>query len=63
VETRAAIASTFARREKHPSPPDLPAPPVSWTKEFAALAREACLGTTELSAAFNLLNRFYQSLH
>jgi hypothetical protein len=61
-ETRAAVSTTFARRGKHAAPDELLPPPRVWAKEFAALANEACLSTTDLSEAFMILSRFYHAL-
>jgi nucleotidyltransferase AbiEii toxin of type IV toxin-antitoxin system len=62
AETRAAVFSTFTRRGKHTAPDELLPPPRDWVKEFTALSKEASLSTTDLSEAFTILSRFYQTL-
>jgi hypothetical protein len=47
----AAVAATFARRHTHPIPERLLAPPVEWTRPFAALAAECGLDHTAITAS------------
>jgi hypothetical protein len=62
AKVRSAVAATFARRATHPLPQELPHPPPAWEKEFAAMATEAQLSTTNLSEAFEILNGFFGTL-
>jgi hypothetical protein len=58
-EVRSALNATFTIRGTHPMPTALPAPPATWAKDFPAMAGEAGLSTTDVSAAFAILARFW----
>jgi hypothetical protein len=58
---RAAIDSTFQRRETHPVPDVVPAPPSGWAKPFAALAAECGLDHT-LSTSHERVQAFWRSI-
>ena len=58
-EIRAALAATFSTRKTHPLPVALSPPPDRWTSEFAAMAAEAGLSTTDCLDAFALLASFW----
>jgi Nucleotidyl transferase AbiEii toxin, Type IV TA system len=62
AQVRAAIAATFATRSTHPQPASLPPPPEIWRAEFAGMAAEARLSTTEYREAFAILERFWDTL-
>jgi hypothetical protein len=47
---RPAVNATFTRRHTHPIPVNVPAPPSSWTKPFAALAAECGVHYTPATA-------------
>lgn len=57
-----AINQTFARRNIHPVPEHLPAPPASWAEPYERLAREAGLSAVGLVAAMENLSRFWDDL-
>ena len=57
-----AIRETFARRDAHPVPRELSAPPPSWVSEFPALAQQADLSTPDLNAAFEVVARYFSRL-
>lgn len=40
VRLRSSIESTFAHRDSHPMPTELPAPPAEWAPQFRRLADE-----------------------
>ena len=56
-----AVEATFARRDTHPVPKELPPPPESWTRDFAGMATEAQLGARSLEDGFALLQRFWEN--
>jgi hypothetical protein len=56
-----ALLLTFERRETHPLPEVLDAPPSEWTIQFQALAAE-CWMQPELGAAFDRLAKFYEEV-
>ena len=61
TQLRDAIIATFTTRGTHPQPDELPSPPASWKGEFAAMAAEAKVSTTDYLAAFQLLQTFWVS--
>ncbi len=58
-----AIRETFRRREAHPVPRELAAPPIAWASEFPALAEQAGLSTQVLNAAFEILAAYFNRLN
>ncbi|MGD8450874.1 MAG: nucleotidyl transferase AbiEii/AbiGii toxin family protein [Phycisphaerae bacterium] len=58
-----AIRETFTRRDAHPVPSELAAPPISWASEFPALAEQADLSTADLDAAFEVLAAYFHRLN
>jgi len=62
AEVRAAVRTTFERRNTHPVPFELPDPPAAWADEFTALAAEAQLRATTLAAAIGVLRGFWQQV-
>ncbi len=60
-KSSAAIAATFKRRNTHPVPKKLEAPPASWSAPFAELAGECGL-SSEIGAAYAEAERYYSSL-
>jgi len=56
-----ALNLTFERRETHPLPAVLDAPPSEWTIPFQALATE-CGMQPDLAAAFERVAKFYQDV-
>jgi hypothetical protein len=56
-----ALNLTFERRETHPLPAVLDAPPSEWTIPFQALATE-CGMQPDLAAAFERVAKFYQEV-
>jgi hypothetical protein len=56
-----ALHLTFERRETHPLPAVLDAPPSEWTIPFQALATE-CGMQPDLAAAFARVAKFYQEV-
>jgi hypothetical protein len=62
VQVRRALEVTFATRNTHPLPASLASPPESWKTDFAAMASEAQLSTTDYLAAFAILTRFWEAL-
>lgn len=62
VDIRAAVNATFSARHTHPIPELLAAPPSAWVDEFAAMAAEVRLLTTDLDAGFAKLLAFWQTL-
>ena len=54
-----ALHLTFERRETHPLPAVLDAPPSEWTIPFQALAKE-CGMQPDLAAAFERVGKFYE---
>ncbi|MCL2645565.1 MAG: nucleotidyl transferase AbiEii/AbiGii toxin family protein [Phycisphaerales bacterium] len=60
ADVNAAVHTTFAKRDTHPIPVELPDPPARWSDEFTALAAEAHLQATTLSAAIGVLRVFWQ---
>ncbi len=59
AKVAAALHATFEARQTHPLPRALPLPPESWRDDFAALAAEAQLATTDLRDGFAILQRFW----
>lgn len=57
-----AVKATFARRNTHPVPLDLPDPPAVWADEFSTLAAEARLQGSTPSAAIHTLRAFWQQV-
>lgn len=57
----AAVATTFARRETHTVPTDLPAPASVWEKPFVALAAECGMVHT-LTSAYERVATYWRSL-
>lgn len=55
------LRQTFARRDTHPVPRTLEAPPASWTAPFAALAEECALEVS-ISEAFADLTGYVDGL-
>lgn len=62
ADVRAAVQTTFARRNTHPIPVDLPDPAPVWAEEFSAMASEAQLRATTLTAAIGVLRGFWQQV-
>lgn len=62
-DMRAALDTTFATRSSHALQAQMPAPPHEWAAEFASLATEVQLSTTELDAAFAKLAEYFHTLH
>jgi hypothetical protein len=62
AQVRPALDATFATRNTHPLPRALPSPPESWQADFAAMAAEARLSTTDYLAGFAILSRFWETL-
>ena len=58
-DVRRALEATFSTRATHPLPKTLPPPPGEWRTEFAGMAAEAGLSTTEYLEAFAILERFW----
>jgi hypothetical protein len=58
-ELAAALRATFSTRTTHPLPVSLPPPPESWRDNFAAMATEARLSTTNLQQGFAILEQFW----
>jgi len=54
-----AIRATFSTRNTHPVPTSLLPPPESWHDDFAVMAAEARLSTTDLLHGFAILDRFW----
>ncbi|MES2572423.1 MAG: nucleotidyl transferase AbiEii/AbiGii toxin family protein [Verrucomicrobiota bacterium] len=59
---RRDLADTFNRRNTHPLPPTLKAPPNFWRLPFARMARE-CGINPEIDLQFQKVSVFYQPLH
>lgn len=55
---RAALEQTFAFRNTHPVPEQLPAPPPSWEAPYAAIAKEDRLRWLSLAEAFKAASAF-----
>jgi hypothetical protein len=62
ARVRAALAATFATRNTHPLPELLPPPPEAWRGDFAAMAAEARLSTTDYLEGFAVLRQFWNIL-
>jgi hypothetical protein len=62
AEVNTAIHTTFARRNTHPIPVDLPDPPAIWAHEFTALADETQVRARTLTAAVGVLRGFWQQV-
>lgn len=56
-----ALQSTFAVRGTHPLPQSLPSPPAHWSVDFPAMATEAGLSTTDLAAAFQIVQTYWSA--
>lgn len=56
-----ALLATFSTRGSHPLPRKLPPPPEGWTEDFAPMAAEAGLATTNYLEAFSVLERFWEA--
>ena len=50
---------TFETRKTHLLPKTLTAPPASWEADFAGMAEEAKLSTTDYLSAFAILDHFW----
>jgi hypothetical protein len=59
---RAAVAATFAARQTHALPSELPAPPAAWESPFRRQAQELELGYTDLQVAFWAAGSFLNPL-
>jgi hypothetical protein len=57
----AALHATFAKRKSHPLPRSLTAPPDEWNRDFPAMAAQVELTTTDLRAAFEILDVYWNS--
>jgi hypothetical protein len=55
---RQAVEATFAARNTHPIPAELPAPPGSWAQPFRKMADETCLPWRELGDAMIAAQQF-----
>jgi hypothetical protein len=62
AQVRVALEATFATRKTHPLPESLPPPPESWKADFAAMAVEARLSTTDYLEGFAVLKQFWAAL-
>jgi hypothetical protein len=62
AKVRAALEGTFATRNTHVLPKSLPRPPESWRADFATMAAEARLSTTDYLEGFAIFERFWGSL-
>ena len=62
VLVRQALVATFARRQTHPLPRELPPPPEAWRTAFAALAAECGIAAATLEAAYAVLATYWRSL-
>jgi hypothetical protein len=56
-----ALSLTFDRRQTHPIPASLPAPPADWQKPFTVLAKECALPES-MDQAFQRVEAFLRSL-
>jgi hypothetical protein len=61
-ESTAALRATFDTRGTHALPPELPRPPAVWQDDFAALATEVGLSTTDLAVAFERVAAFWRGM-
>jgi hypothetical protein len=59
ADFRGALEATFSTRATHPLPKTLQPPPAEWRTEFARMAAEAGLSTTEYLEAFAILEHFW----
>jgi len=59
---RAALRRAFGSTRSHAWPTALPAPPVAWRTDFAALAEEAGLPQQDLAAAFERFGDFWRTM-
>lgn len=59
---RDAIMETFRRRARRALPDRLPPPPEAWRDEFAVMAAETGIATTELETAFAALVEYWDRL-
>ncbi|MFI5380888.1 MAG: nucleotidyl transferase AbiEii/AbiGii toxin family protein [Tepidisphaerales bacterium] len=61
-EVATAVRATFARRNTHAVPLELPDPPLVWANEFTAQAAEAQLAASTPSAAIRTLRDFWRQV-
>ncbi|HKQ47597.1 MAG TPA: nucleotidyl transferase AbiEii/AbiGii toxin family protein [Phycisphaerae bacterium] len=61
-ELRRAIHATFDTRKRQAVPHDLVVPPDSWQEDFAAMAREVDLSTSDITLGFNNLTDFWRKV-
>jgi hypothetical protein len=61
AELRAALSVTFSTRGTHLLPKMLPPPPTHWKVDFPEMASQAGLSTTDIAAAFAVLEAFWRS--
>lgn len=61
AQLRAALSVTFSTRGTHLLPKMLVSPPTHWKVDFPHMASEAGLSTTDLSAAFAVLETFWRT--
>jgi hypothetical protein len=57
-----ALQATFAARKTHLLPKTLAPPPDSWKADFAAMAAEAQLATTDYLQGFLVVDQFWNTL-
>ncbi len=62
TDVSVAVQATFARRNTHRVPTELPEPPAAWATEFSALAAEAHLRARSLAEAIHELRVFWQQV-
>jgi hypothetical protein len=62
IQARAALEATFAARNTHPLPKHLQPPPESWKTDFAAMAAEVRLSTTDYLEGYAVLASFWDTL-
>lgn len=61
AQLRTALSATFSTRGTHPLPETLAPPPTHWKVDFPGMASEAGLSTTDLAAAFALIDTFWRA--
>jgi hypothetical protein len=54
-----AVRNTFAARQTHEVPSDIPPPPPAWADDFAEMARETGIAATDLLAAYACLSEYW----
>ena len=59
---RKAVEATFARRQTHPAPEVLPAPPTAWEKPYAAMAADCGVKHKELNEAAKYIAEYWKTL-